>query len=160
VRLRRSRPRTLGNTRLSPEDQMPGEALPARYRFGQLTLVQVRSGRAAITAFIDSGSQVTVGNSALRSLVRLKNLARDEEYRRVPIFSVTSQVAYGELTVLKTLQIGESRILNLPVVFSDVHAFRLWGLEDKPALLIGADTLARYSVLVLDFGRNQVVFNP
>ena len=160
VRLRRSRPTTYGISKLTPEDGIPGEILPARYRFGQLTLVQVRSGLAPITAFIDSGSQVTVGNSALKRLVRLRNLARDEVERRVPIFSVTSQVAFGELTILKTLEIGDSRILNLPVVFSDVHAFRLWGLQDTPALLIGADTLARFSMLVLDFGRKQVRFNP
>lgn len=160
LRLFRSRPRTLSISRLTDDHRVPGETLPARLRFGQLTLVSVRSGKASISAVVDSGSQVTVGNSALRRQVRLRNLARDEAYREVPIFSVTSQTAYGELTILKTLEIGGSRILNLPVVFSDLHAFSLWGLQDTPALLLGADTLARYSILTLDFGRHQITFNP
>lgn len=160
LRLTRSRPKTVGVSRLSQGLERSGLSVPARYRFGQLTVVDARSGTSSLTAFIDSGSQATVGNSALREVVRLRQLDLPDTARVVPIYSVTSQTAYGEFAVLRSLRLGETRLVNLPVVFSDLHTFGLWGLSDTPALLMGADTLSLFSMVTLDFGRHEVVFNP
>lgn len=161
VLLKRSRVRAAGSSRLTPDSRQPGAIVPARYRFGQLTIVLARAGNAPVTAFIDSGSQVTVGNSALQRAVATGRLAVPGAGRIVPIYSVTSQVAYGRFEVVRLLTFGgDARLRNLPVVFSDLHTFRLWGLEDTPALLIGADTLSAFSQVTLDFGRREVVFNP
>ena len=161
VRLMKSRVRTVGSSRLTPDTRQPGAIVKARYRFGQLTIVLARAGLSPVTAFIDSGSQVTVGNSALQKAVTTRKLAVAGAGRIVPIYSVTSQVAYGQYEVLRELSFGgDAKLRNLPVVFSDLHTFDLWGLGDTPALLIGADTLSAFSQVTLDFGRHEVVFNP
>lgn len=161
VRLMKSRVRTVGSSRLTPDTRQPGAIVKARYRFGQLTIVLARAGISPVTAFIDSGSQVTVGNSALQKAVTTRKLAVAGAGRIVPIYSVTSQVAYGQYEVLRELSFGgDAKMRNLPVVFSDLHTFDLWGLSDTPALLIGADTLSAFSQVTLDFGRHEVVFNP
>ncbi len=160
VRLMKSRIRTVGSSRLTPDTRQPGAIVKARYRFGQLTIVLARAGISPVTAFIDSGSQVTVGNSALQRAVNTRKLAVAGAGRIVPIYSVTSQVAYGQYEVLRELSFGgDAKLRNLPVVFSDLHTFDLWGLSDTPALLIGADTLSAFSQVTLDFGRHEVVFN-
>lgn len=161
VRLMKSRVRTVGSSRLTPDTRQPGAIVKARYRFGQLTIVLARAGLSPVTAFIDSGSQATVGNSALQRAVNTRRLAVAGAGRIVPIYSVTSQVAYGQYEVLRELTFGgDAKLRNLPVVFSDLHTFDLWGLSDTPALLIGADTLSAFSQVTLDFGRHEVVFNP
>lgn len=161
VRLLKSRIRTVGSSRLTPDTRQPGAVVNARYRFGQLTIVIARAGNSPVTAFIDSGSQATVGNSALQRAVATRKLAVPGAGRIVPIYSVTSQVAYGQYEVIRLLSFGgDARLRNLPVVFSDLHTFDLWGLRDTPALLIGADSLSAFSQVTLDFGRHEVVFNP
>jgi hypothetical protein len=161
VRLMRSRVHTVGSSRLTHDTRQPGAIVNARYRFGQLTIVIARAGTSPVTAFIDSGSQATVGNSALERAVTTHKLSVPGAGRIVPIYSVTSQVAYGHFEVIRLLSFGgDARLRNLPVIFSDLHTFDLWGLRDKPALLIGADTLAAFARVTLDFGRHEVIFNP
>jgi hypothetical protein len=161
VRLFRSRIRTIGSSRLTPDTRQPGAVVNAKYRFGQLTIVIARAGTSPVTAFIDSGSQATVGNSALQRAVATRKLSVPGAGRIVPIYSVTSQVAYGQYEVIRLLSFGgDARLRNLPVIFSDLHTFDLWGLKDTPALLIGADTLSAFAEVTLDFGRHEVVFNP
>ena len=40
-----------------------------------------------------------------------------------------------------------------------MHVFDLWGLRDKPALVLGMDLLAQFDTVALDFGRSQVRFD-
>lgn len=161
VRLMRSRNASVGHGRLTTDSRQPGAIVNARYRFGQLTIVIARAGNSAVTAFIDSGSQATVGNLALQEAVATRKLAVPDAGRTVPIYSVTSQVAYGRYEVIRLLSFGgDARLRNLPVIFSELNTFKLWGLQDTPALLLGADTLSAFSQVTLDFGRSEVIFNP
>jgi len=161
VRLIRSRVQSVGHGRLTTDSRQPGAIVNARYRHGQLTIVIARAGNSAVTAFIDSGSQATVGNRALQRAVATRKLAVPDAGRTVPIFSVTSQVAYGQYEVIRLLSFGgDARLRNLPVIFAELNTFKLWGLTDTPALLLGADTLSSFSQVTLDFGRKEVIFNP
>jgi hypothetical protein len=42
------------------------------------------------------------------------------------------------------------------VIFADFHVFKLWGLDQEPALLIGMDMLGVLERLVIDYRRNEV----
>lgn len=161
VKLMRSKVQSVGHGRLTTDSRQPGAIVKARFRFGQLTIVIARAGNAAVTAFLDSGSQATVGNMALQRAVATRKLAVPGAGRTVPIYSVTSQVAYGQYEVIRLLSFdGDTKLRNLPVIFSELNTFKLWGLTETPALLIGADTLSSFSQVTLDFGRAEVVFNP
>ena len=46
-----------------------------------------------------------------------------------------------------------------PLLFADLHAFRVLDLADRPALLMGADLLTRFRQVGLDYGRNRMIFS-
>jgi len=148
-------------TGLAPRDLGgPGVAVPARYRFGQLIIIGADVAGRQVTAFIDSGSQSTVGNGALRRLV--VGAESDPKARRymVPIMSATGQTAQADIAVMPLLQIGGLRIASLSAAFADLHVFDIWQLAAKPSLLIGVDVLSQFNAIQLDYGGRKVIFYP
>ena len=47
-------------------------------------------------------------------------------------------------------------LTNLEVIFADFHVFKLWELDQEPAMLIGMDMLGVLERLVIDYKRNEV----
>ena len=147
-------------TRLGPDD--PDESLvtvAARYRFGQLTVVDADVGGLPITAFLDSGSETTVGNLALLRGFSKRRPDLTERTRQVQLLSATGQTAFGQIGPDPVLRLGGMKLANLGAVFSDLHAFALWDLLDRPAILIGMDILRHFNAVELDFGRREVRFH-
>ena len=147
-------------SRLGPDD--PNETLvsvPARYRFGQLTVVDADVGGLPITAFLDSGSETTVGNLALLRGSGKRHPDIIAHARKVQLLSATGQTAFGQLSALPVLRLGGLHLGNLIAVYSDLHAFELWDLAERPALLIGMDVLRHFNAVELDFGRREVRFH-
>lgn len=133
--------------------------VPARYRFGQLTIIDAEVGVGLpITAFLDSGAQSTVGNLALRNAAFLQEPGLALKTLRVQLVSATGQTVSGDLARLPGLRLGGLRIGNLSCVFADLHTFKIWDLVDRPAILIGMDVMRHFRSIELDFGRREVVF--
>jgi len=133
--------------------------VPARYRFGQLIIIGADVSGHPVTAFVDSGSQSTVGNNALRRMVSEVAPAAPKAVRlRVPVLSATGQTAEGELGDMPLLRIGGLNFTGLTTVFSDLHVFEIWGLMQRPSLLLGMDILGRFNAIELNYARRQVVF--
>jgi predicted aspartyl protease len=132
--------------------------VPARFRFGQLIIVAADVAGRPVTAFLDSGSQSTVGNLALRRLVL--GTARDPKARLfvTPLYSATGQTAQGEVAELPPLRIGGLTLRSVLTAFADLHVFDLWRLQDRPTILIGVDVMKAFEAVTLDFGRREVVF--
>jgi hypothetical protein len=61
----------------------------------------------------------------------------------------------GETYATPGIQIGEARLSNIPVTFSDLHVFRMWGLADEPTLIVGMDVLGTLQKFVVDYGRRE-----
>lgn len=132
----------------------------AQHRSGPLTLVNARIGGALVTAFLDSGADGTVGNPALRGLMstRLKRAAYNDMFLPSPLISPTGQQIPGELAVLRSVSVGGMDISNLPIVFADLHTFRMWDMHEEPAFVLGVDILRRFRSVVIDFRRGEVIF--
>lgn len=130
---------------------------PARFRSGQLTIVNATLGGRAITCFLDTGSDSTVGNLALRRLVVAMTPRAVSTY--VQLFSVTGQTAMGEVLPLPSLTLGGLRLDRLQAVFADLHVFDLWNMRDRPTLLIGIDILRHFDGVAVDYGRREVEFH-
>ena len=133
-------------------------AVPARYRFGQLIIIGADVARRKVTAFMDSGSQSTVGNSAMGRVVAADRLAPRAARYTVPVLSATGQVASGELGITPLLQIGGLTITGLTTVFADLHVFSIWDLQDRPSLLIGIDVMRQFNAIELDYPGREVGF--
>jgi hypothetical protein len=132
----------------------------ATYRFGQLVILDAQVGGVPVSAFLDSGSQVTVGNRALRDAVVRAVPDFGVRLAPVPLISATGQTAMGEFAPLPTLRLGGMAVNQVIGIFAELHIFELWKLADRPAILIGVDVLRHFRDVTLDFGRKQVVFTP
>ncbi|CAN5802992.1 retropepsin-like aspartic protease [soil metagenome] len=152
---------TGGSGRLGAQEVNPNRVVvPARYRFGQLTIIDAEVGVGLpITAFLASGAQSKVGNLALRNAAFLQEPGLALKTLRVQLVSATGQTVSGDLAHLPGLRLGVLRIGNLSCVFADLHTFKIWDLVDRPAILIGMDVMRHFKTIELDFGRSEVVFD-
>lgn len=133
--------------------------VPARQRFGQLTIVDAEVEGVPVTAFLDSGAETTVGNLALRDAVVRREPGLRAQMLVVQLVSATGQTVSGELSRIPPLRLGGLRIGNLSCVFADLHTFRIWDLLDQPAILVGVDVMRHFDSIELDFGRSLVAFH-
>ena len=141
------------------ERSAPGVVVvPARRRHGQLTIVDADLGTRRISAMIDSGSQLSLCNSALLALLD-RRATRPPERRRIEMVTIIGEPFSGELVMLPFLRLGGLQMGDVPVVRSDSHVFEIWDLADKPTVLLGMDLLRQFRAVSLDFGRSQVRFD-
>ena len=132
--------------------------VPARYRFGQLIIIDADMGGTPVTAFLDSGSQNTVGNRKLQAQLKQAPFALTAQVSVVELISATGQRASGELSSVPPLRLGGLSIGNLSAVFADLHIFKLWDLDDRPAILVGIDVMRHFEAVELDFSNRRVLF--
>ena len=132
--------------------------VPARRRSGQLTMVDADMSGAPISAMIDSGSQVSIGNAALRHLLNRTDAGRTH-VEQIELTSLVGEKFIGEMGYLPFLRLGGLTLGNVPVVFAEASVFELWDLSKKPAIILGVDLLAQFNAVALDFGRSTVRFD-
>jgi predicted aspartyl protease len=121
-----------------------------------LMIVDVRVGRRIkAKAVIDTGAERTLGNLALQNAIN-KNRRRKREIVAAVVHGATPDIADGDVQQIKEATIGDMTLTNLEVIFADFHVFKLWGLDQQPALLVGMDKLGVLERLVIDYRRNEV----
>ncbi|HEX3885914.1 MAG TPA: retroviral-like aspartic protease family protein [Phenylobacterium sp.] len=150
----------LAITRSKTEYSRPGLAVvPARRGQGQLTIVDADLGGRRINAMIDSGSQMSMCNAALRGMVGDANHhGHTDAYSHVGLETLIGEKFFGEMIYLPFMRLGGLQMGNVPVVYADMPVFDLWGLKDTPAVVLGMDLLTQFDSVALDFGRGQVSF--
>lgn len=139
-------------------DKRLGVIVPAQYRSGQLVIFDADVAGVPVRAFLNSGSQVTCGNPVLRQLLIQQRPELAERFTPTQLISATGQTASAELAALPRLRLGGMALFNVRAAFAPLHIFSLWGLDDRPAILVGIDVLRNFDDVTLDFGRREVVF--
>ena len=139
-----------------PVKTYPGEIVVTAYRKrGQLILTEVKAAGLPLDAVIDTGSQVTIGNSALRDkLIR----GNRDKFWTVQATGVTGVTVDMQMAVIGELQLGPVTLRHVPIAFADVPPFAVFGLSNEPALLIGTDLLENFRRVSLDFRARKVRF--
>jgi len=134
----------------------PGEiVVTARRERGQLILTHVRAAGLPLDAVIDTGTEITIGNLALRDkLIR----GNRDKFVTIPVIGVTGVTANLQFARIAELQLGPVVISDVPMAFADVPPFKLFGLADQPALLLGTDLLESFRRISLDFKARKVRF--
>jgi predicted aspartyl protease len=132
-----------------------GIVIIARRNHGQLILTQVHAGNVALDAVIDTGSEVTIGNLALRDKLLAR---RGTRFWTVQATGVTGVSMPLQMAVISRLQLGPITLQDVPIAFADVPPFKLFGLADEPALLLGTDLLETFRRISLDFRARKVRF--
>lgn len=128
----------------------------ARSRFGRLILADARAEGQKLWVVIDTGSEVTIGNEALRSKLAAKG--RLGPITPIDLISVTGGRIVAGYTQIRGASIGGIQLRNMPVAFADVHPFHKLGLEDQPAILLGMDVLGHFDQVAIDFAARDVQF--
>jgi hypothetical protein len=120
-----------------------------------LMIFDVRIGRRIkAKAVLDTGAERTLGNLALQRA--LNNGRKNREPVSAVVHGATPDIADGDVQEIKQANIGDMTLTNLEVIFADFHVFKLWGLDQEPAMLIGMDMIGVLERLVIDYRRNEV----
>lgn len=145
-----------GGTRIP--DASHGITVPAQYRSGQLVIFDADVAGVPVRAFLDSGAQITCGNEALRDVLLRERPELAERMVGTQLISATGQTSPARLAPLPRLRLGGMALNNIRAAFAPLHIFSLWGLNERPAMLVGVDILRHFDEVTLDFGRREVVF--
>ncbi|HEX8366365.1 MAG TPA: retroviral-like aspartic protease family protein [Allosphingosinicella sp.] len=125
-----------------------------RSRFGRLILVDASFDGERVWVIVDTGSQISIANEALRR--RLARRGRLGPTSPVQVVSVTGGTLMVDYGVARRVRIGGIEILDLPVGFGDVEPFRKLELLQRPAILLGMDALQLFERVSLDFATREV----
>jgi len=130
--------------------------ITARLRHGQLILTQVRAAGLPLEAVIDTGSEITIGNLALRDKLLRSN--RNNKVWTVAATGVTGKTVDLQLGQIRELRVGSISLHDVTIAFADIPPFKVFGLADEPALLLGTDILETFRRVSLDFQARKVRF--
>ncbi|MDB5715619.1 MAG: hypothetical protein JWO15_3016 [Sphingomonadales bacterium] len=143
----------------------PGEREPvdpdtivvtARSRYGQLVLVDAEIDNVNVTVIIDSGAQNTIGNPALRALLAKRH--RKMIFRPTVLIDVTGGHISADVASVSKVRIAKIELGRMAIAFADAHPFKRFGLQKRPAMLLGIDTLRSFRRVSVDFAQRKVRF--
>lgn len=150
---------TLSRSHLD-DDAWPADTIVirARSRFGRLVLANVNVDGQRVQAIIDTGSPVTIGNQALRR--RLARSGRIDPNQMILLTGVTGATLEVNYARTRRIRLGDTRIEDMPIAFSDLALFRQLDLLDRPAILLGMDALQLFQRISIDFANRRVRLLP
>src|SRR5438477_4918730 len=125
----------------------------ASRRNGRLIVTEAVANGHSVTVIIDTGSQISLGNQALRRSLRGKELSGHEE---VMLESVTGDRLAGDYMVVRELAMGPVALKDLAIVFADAHIFKQLKLDNKPALLLGMNAMRAFKKVSIDFASKKL----
>jgi len=147
---------TVEDTRRPVRTQGDEIVVTARRKGGQLILTQARASGIGIRAVIDTGSQLTIGNIALRDALFRRR--KRPETTSATLITVTGETMIVPLAIVPEMRIGSITMRNVLIGFADLPPFTLFGLHDAPAMLLGTDLMGSFRRVSLDFGAKKVRF--
>jgi predicted aspartyl protease len=133
------------------------ERVAARGAAGHLRFVNCLVDGVPVSAFIDTGAQISACNlSLLYALKRRKSTQGTSG--TIGLSGVTGGKIEGTVTSVDKIQL-ESLVLNqCSLVVADFEVFKIWGLSRTPALLIGMNLLRSFAKVSVDYGRREIGF--
>ncbi|MGH8319444.1 MAG: retroviral-like aspartic protease family protein [Steroidobacteraceae bacterium] len=131
--------------------------VPTLGNSGRLRAADCLIDRVHAAAFLDTGAEVSIINHKLYAALERRNGAQTEQVTEI-LTGVTGGSVVGTTTVLDMIVLGQLVLTFTPAVVADLPVFKLFGLNQKPALLIGMDCLRRCARVSIDYGRKELRF--
>lgn len=126
--------------------------VPTRLRNGQLLLNGAHVGGVPVDVILDTGLEVSLGNEPLRRLVR----TREEQTLRLR--GASGEEVRATYAMVDEFHLGRVRLGNLPMAFADADIFETLGINRRPALLLGMETLRIFDRVTVDFANDVAAF--
>lgn len=127
-------------------------------RFGHLVVLPGRIRDVAVHVLVDTGSDVTLANMALREAMSSRAASLTDQLAAARAYSAGAPIVLDDVVALPSLTLGDMTISDLVAYVGDFHIFELWGLHNEPTLLIGMDALRRTRAIAIDYSRATVSF--
>jgi predicted aspartyl protease len=127
----------------------------AASRNGQLIVTQAWFEGAPIKVMIDTGSWLSVGNTAMLKLAR----RQPRLVAPVLVESVTGRHFRTNYVMVDGVRIGGITFHDFGMSFADVPPFERLGLSDQPALILGLGSLQAFRRVELDFVNHEIAFS-
>lgn len=145
-------------------DQFLGVVRP-RVRFhppeaggADLMIVNALVRGQEVPAIVDTGAQVTLINPALAEAAKARPFqSRAASTGNMLVQSPTGRAALAQAMVVSAVHFDELVLDQLAVLMGDFHIFRLLGLQDTPAMLMGVDVLGVFERVVIDLKRGEII---
>lgn len=130
----------------------------ARSKLGQLVLTNAGIGtdNDAISVIINTGSETSVGNQALKRFMQRTGSLK--QFRTATLISISGEQTPVDWVTVQRLRVGGMVVGSLPIAFTDAHPFRRLGLNRDRAMLLGMDVLKLFDQVALNFQRRTVQF--
>ncbi|UVI39456.1 aspartyl protease family protein [Qipengyuania spongiae] len=125
----------------------------ARRKLGQMIITDARIGNIRVNVLIDTGTQRSFGNRALRERLRTS------EHGTEIMTDVHGSAIENELRLARRLSIGGITLARLPIGFADSPTFAALGLENQPALVLGIGDLRAFRRVAIDFNQRRILFD-
>jgi hypothetical protein len=122
-----------------------------RLRQGMLAEIDGRVGRVATWLILDTGADFCIGNPALGRTLQAA-YPRLDRIPRVRITGITGHKVVGELAALPRIDARAFTVEDSSAVIANAQIFKLWELEDEPAMIVGVDLLSRLESFSIDYG--------
>jgi predicted aspartyl protease len=126
----------------------------ATLRFGGLVMVKARLGGHRVMAIVDTGAERSLGNLALLQVLGLQPTS-DDPRDATTVLGATEHRVPGRIVQVSKLNLGEFEVTDLDVTFGDFDVFRLWGLEQQPAIVLGMDVIGLAEGIAIDYRRAE-----
>jgi hypothetical protein len=117
---------------------------------GGVLAAKARINRIRVIAVMDTGGQVTLGNRALQEALKASIRSQAE------VLGTTDAVTIGDRARIPDIEFGAVTIRRVVVAFGDFPIFDVWGLNDRPALIIGMDVLGAMDAFMIDFRKSEI----
>ena len=145
-------------------DQFLGVVRP-RVRFqppqgggAELMVVNALVRGQQVQAIVDTGAQVTLINPALAAAAEARPFqSRSASTGDMLVQSPTGRAALAQAMIVSSVHFDELVLDRLAVLMGDFHIFRLLGLADTPAMLMGVDVLGVFERVVIDLKRGEII---
>lgn len=130
--------------------------IEARARNHWLLIKNAEVAGTRIALIVDSGNEVSIANRPMRRL--LARAERPDDPLFVGICGLNGQQIVGEQRTIRRLTFGQIELTSVPIVYLDTPIFGLLGLEDRPALIVGMETLRAFDKVAIDYPANRLEF--
>jgi predicted aspartyl protease len=120
-----------------------------------LFVVPARVDGIPVQAVLDTGSQRSLGNLALREALHTDR-GRRTLLLVTDVYGATTASKAGEVHLVPQVDLGKIQLNRLAVVFGDFDIFKVWDMQDTPTLIVGMDVLGTARALAFDFQRSDV----
>ena len=126
----------------------------------ELMVVNALVRGQAVQAVVDTGAQVTLINPALAAAAGARPFhSRAASTGNALVQSPTGRAALAQAMVVSAVHFDELVLDRLAVLMGDFHIFRLLGLADVPAMLMGVDVLGVFERVVIDLKRGEIIMD-